>query len=158
VFVTYAPADGDRQRWEWDPDLVRASEAELCEKRYSGTWDQFKAAVMGGETKARRVLLWHLLRRDHHTLRIEDVPDFAVGELRVEWSVNEIRVMRDRISKAKLDESEREQMLMALDVQMVDAIEVAEVGKAPSPPSGSGTGQPSRKRSASGRGSGTGSA
>lgn len=131
MFVTYQPSDGERQRWEWDPDRVRQSEAEMVEKRYGKTWDQFKAGVMSGDSKARRVLLWHLLRREHHTLRYEDTPDFYVGELVVEFSTGEIAVMRDRIMKANIPDDEREQMLTALDIQMTDAIALeSEMGKA----------------------------
>lgn len=134
MYVTYKPADGDAQRWEWNPDRVRQSDAELIEKRYGGkTWDQFKAGVMSGDSKARRVLLWHLLRREHHTLRYEDTPDFYVGELVVEFGVAEVAVMRDRILKASIPDDERDQMLTALDIQMADAIALeSELGKADS--------------------------
>lgn len=140
MFVTYQPSDGERQRWEWDPDRVRQSEAEMVEKRYGKTWDQFKAGVMSGDSKARRVLLWHLLRREHHTLRYEDTPDFYVGELVVEFSTGELAVMRDRIMKANIPEDEREQMLTALDIQMADAAALeSEMGKARSKKSDTAT-------------------
>lgn len=152
MIVIYEPADGDRQRWEWDPDRVRTSEAEICEKRYGKTWDQFKASVMQGESKARRVLLWHLMRREHHTLKFEDLPDFYTGELKVEFTTSEITVIRDRVAKAKMSESERDDMLTALDLQMAEAVEVAESGKAASSNGGRSTGQRSPKRSTSPRG------
>jgi len=140
MFVTYQPSDGERQRWEWDPDRVRQSEAEMVEKRYGKTWDQFKAGVMSGDSKARRVLLWHLLRREHHTLRYEDTPDFYVGELVVEFSTGEIAMMRDRIMKANIPDDERDQMLTALDIQMTDAIALeSEMGKARSKKSDTAT-------------------
>lgn len=134
MYVTYKPTDGDAQRWEWNPDRVRQSEAELIEKRYGGkTWDQFKAGVMSGDSKARRVLLWHLLRRAHHTLRYEDTPDFYVGELVVEFNVAEIDLMRDRLMKASVSDDDREQMLTGLDMLMADAIALdADLGKADS--------------------------
>lgn len=133
MYVTYKPSDGDEQRWEWNPDRVRQSDAEMVEKRYGKTWDQFKAGVMSGDSKARRVLLWHLLRREHHTLRYEDVPDFYVGEMLVEFDVAEIDFMRDRIMKASISDDERDQMLTALDIQMADAIALeSDLGKADS--------------------------
>lgn len=125
----------------------------MCEKRFGGAWDEFKAGVMQGQSKARRVLLWHLLRRQHHTLKYEDVPDFYTGELKVEWTTSELAAIRDRVAKAKLGDKERDDMLTALDVQMTEAIEVEELGKAGSNNGGSSTGRPSRKRSTSDLGS-----
>lgn len=154
MIVTYAPEDGDRQRWDWDPDRVRTSEAEIVEKRYGKSWDQFKASVMQGESKARRVLLWHLLRREHHTLKFEDLPDFYTGELQVEFTTSELTVIRDRVAKAKMSESEREDMLTALDLQMTEAVSADEAaGKAESSNGAQPTGQRSPKRSTSARGS-----
>jgi hypothetical protein len=153
LIVTYSPADGDRQRWEWDPDKVRTSEAEIVEKRHGGTWDQFKAAAMQGESKARRVLLWHLLRREHHTLKFEDLPDFLTGELQVEFTRSEIALIRDRVSRAQMAESERQDMLTALDLQMSEAVDGEPAGKAGSSNGERPTGQRSPKRSTSDPGS-----
>lgn len=99
MFVQYKPKDGEAQQWDFDPDEVRQSQAEMVEKRYGANWDAFLAAVRGGEAKARRVLLWHLIRLTHHTLRIEDVPDFRMGELTVEYSSTELRQLKDQLDR-----------------------------------------------------------
>lgn len=122
MIVTYSPEDGESRRWEFDPDRVRQSEAEMVEKRYGRTYDQWRQAVIQGDSKARRVLLWHLLRREHHTLRYEDTPDFYTGELTVEFSRGELLTIRDRVMKANLSDEEREQILTALDIEITDAI------------------------------------
>lgn len=122
MHVTYRPEDGGPQQWNFDPGRVRQSEAELIEKRYGHNWDKFRADVQSGSIKARRVLLWHLLRLEHHTLRYEDVPDFYTGELLVEHSAAELAVLKDRLMKASLPEDEREQMVVALDVEITEAI------------------------------------
>ena len=134
MFVTYQPEGEKPQRWEFDPDRVRQSRAEIIEKRFGKNWDQFRAGVQSGDSKARKVLLWHLISLEHHTLRYEDVPDFCMGELKVEHSRGELLVLRDRLAKVNLPEDEREQMLTALDIEITDAIASEDdLGKAPSP-------------------------
>lgn len=122
MIVTYSPEGGESRQWHFDPDRVRQSEAEMVEKRYGRTYDQWRQAVIQGDSKARRVLLWHLLRREHHTLRYEDTPDFYTGELKVEFSRGELLTIRDRVMKANLSDEEREQILTALDIEITDAI------------------------------------
>jgi len=129
MIVTYSPEGGESRRWDFDPDRVRQSEAEMVEKRYGRTYDQWRQAVTRGDSKARRVLLWYLLRREHHTLRYEDTPDFAIGELRVEWTRTELMSIRERVMKANLSDEEREEILTALDIEITDAIG-GEEGKA----------------------------
>jgi hypothetical protein len=134
MHVTYTADDGAVQRWEFNPLRVRSVEAELIEKRYGQPWDKFVADVQSGSMKARRILLWHLLKQEHHTLRYEDTPDFYAGDLAVEHTVTELNEIRERIEKAELPEAEREQVMAALDIAISDALargEVAE-GKAPS--------------------------
>lgn len=134
MFVTYAPEGESVQRWEFDPDKVRQSRAEMIEKRFGKNWDQFRAGVQSGDSKARKVLLWHMLSLEHHTLQYVDVPDFLMGELTVEHTRGELVVLRDRLSKANLPEDDREQMLTALDIEITNAMESeADGGKAPSP-------------------------
>jgi hypothetical protein len=130
MFVTYTPADGDEQRWEFDPGRVRQSEAEIVEKRYGATYDKWRQAIVTGEAKARRVLLWHLLRRDHHTMRYEDTPDFYMDELVVTHSHGELLTLRDRVLKANLPEEEREAVLAALDIEITEAMAGEDEGKA----------------------------
>jgi hypothetical protein len=134
MFVTYKPEGEDPQRWEFDPDRIRQSRAEIIEKRYGKNWDQFRAGVQSGDSKARRVLLWHLLSLEHHTLQYGDVPDFCMGDFKVEHSRGELVMLRDRLSKANLPDDEREQMMTALDIEITDAIaSEADLGKATSP-------------------------
>ncbi len=144
--VTYSPEGGDEQAWEWDPDRVRQTQAEMVEKRYGKPWAQFVIDVQAGNAKSRRVLLWHLLTQQHHTLRYEDTPDFYMGELEVEHSLSELTEIRDRALKASMPEDEREQLLTALDLGITEQLaQGEELGKAPSSESGSSTGSPSPK-------------
>jgi len=131
MHITYAPEDGDRQEWDFDPDRVRSSLAEMIERKYGETWDQFCVGVQSGNMRARRVLLWHLLRLEHPALRYEDVPDFYASEVKVQYSVAELNEFRDRLQKMHLPENQRDMAMAALDVEMTSAME-REEGKAPS--------------------------
>ncbi|WP_329426825.1 hypothetical protein OG339_42220 [Streptosporangium sp. NBC_01495] len=146
MFVTYSPEDGTEQRWTFDPKRVRASKAEMIEKRAGEPWDAWQAAVLAGKMRARRVLLWHLLTVDHPTLRWEDVPDFYAGELLVEYSVIELADIRGRVEKAEIPADQRDQALAALAALITEATarEAATEpeGKALSPTAASGTPSP----------------
>ena len=139
--VTYAPEGGAEQVWDFDPKRVRASEAEAIERRAGESWDAWLLNVQSGQMRARRVLLWHLMRRDHPTLRYEDTPDFFAGEVVVEHTRAELEEIRERAVRAKLPPDQREQVLSALDMAIDEARE-REGG-------GEGEGKASSKRSAS---------
>ena len=119
--VIYTPTDGDRQEWTYRHGKVRASEAEMCERRLEGVkWDGFEAAILQGAARARRVLLWHLLRLAHPALKWDDTPDFFMSELVIEMDLEDSRSYRERMDAlpktpdivdalAALDESIAEQ-------------------------------------------------
>jgi hypothetical protein len=151
VFITYRPEDQPAeavQRWEFNPGRIRQSEAEIIEKRYGAKFDVWRNDVRVGSAKARRVLLWHLLRREHPGLKYEDTPDFYMDEVLVEHSVTELVELRDRMAKATLDEETRGQIQTALDLEITEAmareglVDEAEAveGKATSPAVESATG------------------
>jgi len=131
MFVRYAPEGGQEQSWEFDPHQVRAAEAEVIEKRYGKGYEEWVNGVRSGEVKARRVLLWHLLRRQHHTLRFEDTPDFLLSELVCEHSVAELWTIKERMDKANLDPDQREQVLVALDIEISEAMAREQARSAP---------------------------
>ena len=109
MFVTYSPKGQEPQHWEFIPDDVFQDDAELVEKRFGGDWDAFLEGVRDGSARARRVLLWHLMRQDHPRLRFEDVPRFRMGEIKAEFSAAELREYADkleRIDRAGLGDDE----------------------------------------------------
>ncbi len=115
MHVTYSPADGPTQTWEFAPRLVKAGAAEVIEKRMDQRFDEWVDAVLAGSAKARRVLLWHLLAREHPFLRFEDAPDFAMGELVVDRDLSELIEWRKVIDSYKGSESVRQQGLDEVD-------------------------------------------
>lgn len=122
MHITYKPEDGEQQVWEFDPGRIRAGVAEVIEKRFGANFDMWRDGVRAGNAKARRVLLWHLLRQTHATLRYEDTPDFYMDELLVEFSVSELLELRERLERASMDESMREQVRTGLDLEITDAM------------------------------------
>ncbi|MFD9706213.1 hypothetical protein [Lentzea sp. NPDC059081] len=120
MFVTYSPDDGDVQQWEFAASEVTASQAEEVERAYGEPWDQFLVAVFSGGIRARRVLLWHLMRAEHPTLLYADTPDFKVGELECEFDKTELQQLRD---KAAQDKSLPAAVLAHIDAELATAPE-----------------------------------
>lgn len=136
--VVYSPGEGDVQEYKFVPDDVTQSQAEMIEKRYGRNWDDFLQDVRGGSAKARKVLLWHLLRQTHHTLRYEDTPDFRMGAVSVTFDLDELLVIRDRVLKANLPAEDRDAVLAALDVDITETMgdpaeDVPVAGQTPDP-------------------------
>lgn len=122
MHVIYTPEDGDRQEFTFDPGRVRASAAEMVEKRFGENWDTFVMGVQAGNIRARRVLLWHLLTRQHPAMRIEDTPDFFADEVLVQFSVAELTSLRERTASAKLPEDMKDKALAGIDMELDEAV------------------------------------
>lgn len=130
--ITYTPEGStDRQTWSFDHGRVRASAAEMIEKRFGDNWDAFVAGVQSGNMRARRVLLWHLMTQAHPGLKFEDVPDFFADEVKVEFTTAELTAIRARMEKAKVAEDVRERTLAAIDTELAEA--AVREGAAPEP-------------------------
>lgn len=122
MIVTYKPEGEEAQKWEFTPGRVKMSEAEILQKRFGGTWDEFKVGVMKGDIRSRRVMLWHLLRLQHHTLRFEDMTDFYDDELNLEFTKAELLNVRVGVEQlSTLSAEERESALASLDALIEDA-------------------------------------
>lgn len=124
--------------WEFQPEKVRQSQAELIEKRSGMTYAQWAKAVGDGSSLARRVLLWHLMTRDGQVVRIEELPDFYFGDLTIEPSIEELRRIREQVELSdELDDKSKQEALDAVDLEIAkllgkDEVEVKDLGKAPS--------------------------
>lgn len=136
MIVTYAPEPepGETRQeprvWEFDPTRVRQSKAEIIQKLSGMVWEEFCQRARGGDAKAQRVLLWHLLSLEHHTLKLEDVPDYCMGELKVQRSRGELRAMAAEIEAGGLDDDDKRQFVIGLQIEMGNAPEApSEVGK-----------------------------
>lgn len=135
MFVTYTPENGTPQIWEFDPEDEWSDDMILVEKQYGGTWLEFTAAVMSGDTSARRVLIWHLTRREHPTLSFRDLPRFKGRQVVVEQSVAELESNRATWEKAGGPEKENGALMGAMFDQEIEAARAKfgdGPGKAPS--------------------------
>lgn len=136
MFVDYTPEGQATQRLEFKPGRVRLSEAQMIEftyKKLAGearTYTQFVDDVRMGSAVARRVLLHHLLRKQHPTIRIDDV-DPLDGEIVTLFHKAELEEMRDMAEKSSaLSPSEKAQFLARLDDEIATAPDAEEPGKA----------------------------
>lgn len=118
--ITYAPKGGEPRIWDFEPAEISQPDAEEIEKRYGRLWDEFLEDLRKGGSRARRVLLWHLQRREHPTLRYEDTPVFRMGELTAEFSVDELLQIRDQVLKSHLSDEEKDGVLAGLDIEIRD--------------------------------------
>lgn len=150
--VIYRPEGEQPQTWEFKTGRVLQSQAELIEKRAGCNYEEWAMALQAGNAKARRVLLWHLQCRTHGLLRIEDLPDFAVGDLKIERDLDELLQFRAVIEATRMEDPEiREIALSQLDSEITAEqarIEAGDVeGKAPLNSSGDSTDSPSPESS-----------
>ena len=138
--VTYAPEgtpEGTAPRvWEFDPNRVRAVRAEMIEKRYGNRYAEWVTNVQRGEARARRVLLWHLMNLDHPHLKLEDVPDFMMGEVEVDYAISDLQRLRVEVSESAMDDKTKEETLERLDLEIatrlgktLDEVTPEELGK-----------------------------
>jgi hypothetical protein len=135
MWVTFTPEGGDKRDWHFVADDVWEDDAEAIEKAAGVAWDQWRNELRRGASRARRSLLWHLLRQDHPGLRFEDLQRYRKGELVVEFDVAELQVMRQNfLDSPRLTEDERHDLVADVDKEIAKAREkFGEPGKAPSP-------------------------
>lgn len=123
MFVQWDPEDGsDKQEWVFDAGDVGRKDGELIEKHFGGSWDQFVAALMVGNLRARAVLLWYMMKQVHSAVKFEDIPDFRVRQLSVEMGVSELKDLWKRAQRIKLDADQREAFEAQFAEDMKDAM------------------------------------
>lgn len=115
MYLVYKPEGSEEpQRWKYQPKKLMSPERELLEKLTSRNFTEFTVDVQKGNSRCRRALLFIYLKRQHPTLKFDDV-DFAWDELTLEHSKGELQLMREQLPdsvapeqldavRAKLDE------------------------------------------------------
>lgn len=129
MFIRHHPAGASEAKlYEFRPEKVMSSKAGIAEKLYSKacgerrTWEMFVADAKQGSITARRIVLWLAISTDHPFAKITDMPDFEVGELSMEYSKQELRLMRQAIEEStEVLESEKQAMLAGLERQIEEA-------------------------------------
>lgn len=140
MFVTYAPedpADGDRQEWTFEPGRVRAAEGQALLREFGEkSWDLFVQGVKVNNLHARRVLLWHLLRRAHPLMRFADTPDFYADEITIEFSSKELTELLEAVRISNEAPALKEQLVAAFESEIEVALKrEADQGKVLTPTS-----------------------
>jgi hypothetical protein len=112
--------------FEFDPDEVTSKEGQAIEKAMGGNAPSFEMwleLVRVGNIKARTILLWFLLQKEHPKTTLADVPDFKRKQLKVEMSVAELQELRTKMSKQKMEDGIREAFEAQFDVDIAEAME-----------------------------------
>ncbi|MFJ8081962.1 hypothetical protein ACIQ6Y_15260 [Streptomyces sp. NPDC096205] len=133
MYLVYSPEGNDEpQRFKYNPRKIMSAERENIERLTSRNWSQFTKDVIEGSSVCRRVLLYTFLKREHPTVKYDDV-DFAWDELRLEYSKAELIEMRDTVAENASGE-QRAAILAKLDEEIAEAYEDPEdQGKASLP-------------------------
>jgi hypothetical protein len=130
--VTYTGGDAP-QHWTFDPDGVAVDDAEQIEAAMGAgqTYDDFTRSLINATARARRVLLWYLMRRDHPDTRLlfSDVPIFKMGELVVELGTAELAVLQSQIEENDRITPERKRAALAAVAEEFAAAAMAEADR-----------------------------
>jgi hypothetical protein len=120
--VTFTGGDAP-QRWLFDPDAVTMAEAEQIESALGGaSWDDFLRGLLDNRARIRRVLLWHLQRRVHPDLLLADMPDYRMGDLKVEFGTAEIsRLIDDAHGVRDRDPARMDKLIETLEFERINA-------------------------------------
>lgn len=133
MYLVYQPEGSDEpKRWKYQPKKLMSPEREMLEKYTGRDFTDFSQAVLKGNSKCRRALLYLYLKREHPTLRFDDV-DFAWDELTLEHSKGELMLMREQLPDSVPPE-QLDAVRAKLDEEIEEAYEdPAEEGKAQLP-------------------------
>lgn len=128
AYLIYQPDGSEEpQRWKYVPQKLMSAEREMLEQRTGRTFAVFTKAVLQGDSRCRRALLYLFLKREHPTTRYEDV-DFAWDELRVEWTRAELLLLRQQALESP--SPEQATILAQIERDLPDAIDDGDEGKA----------------------------
>ncbi|AZM91431.1 hypothetical protein [Streptomyces sp. W1SF4] len=120
MYLVYKPEGSEEeQRWEYNPRRIMSAEREALEKRTGKDFSDFTKAVANGNSGCRRALLHMYLKREHPTLRYEDV-DFAWDELTLVQTRAELVFIREQAAE-HASPDQREAMLAGLDQAIAEA-------------------------------------
>jgi hypothetical protein len=88
MYLVYRPGEQleSEKRWHVDIDRLPFAELKMIQHATGLKMAMFQSNLMQGDVEALQALLWVYLRREHATLRVEDV----------EFTLAELELMRDR--------------------------------------------------------------
>lgn len=130
MFLVYRPEGQDEpKRWRYNPRKIMSAERENIERLTGRNWSEFTKDVVQGSSICRRALLYTFQKREHPTIKFDDV-DFAWDELELEYTRGELIQIREAAAEGASAEM-RPAILARLDEQIEAAFEdPEEEGKA----------------------------
>jgi hypothetical protein len=136
MYLTYRPEGSEEPtRWKYDPKRLMSPEMERLERLTGLTYAEFVRDVQKGSSLCRRALLYVFKKRQHPTLKFEDV-SYAWGELEFEFSKSELQEMRTEAAENTAAD-QRDAVLAKFDEEIAAAYDDTESeGKAPRPSEG----------------------
>ncbi|WP_405841627.1 hypothetical protein [Streptomyces sp. NBC_01518] len=136
MYLKYEPEGSDEpKRWKYQPKKLMSAEREMLERYTGKNFTEFSTDVLKGNSKCRRALLYLYLKREHPTLKFDDV-DFAWDELTLEHSKGELLLMRENVAES-VPAEQLAAVLEKLDQEIAEAAEdPEEQGKAQLPVAG----------------------
>ncbi|MFF0136769.1 hypothetical protein ACFYRN_10010 [Streptomyces sp. NPDC005227] len=122
MFLVYSPEGSETpNRWKYNPRKIMSAEREWIERRTDRNWSEFTKDVIQGNSLCRRALLFTYLKREHPTVKWDDV-DFAWDELKLEYSKAELIELRATVADS-VSGDERAAVLEKLDTEIAEAVE-----------------------------------
>lgn len=101
MFIKYTPSEGEeQQQFYFQLAKLMSVEAEKIEEITSWSFEEFQQQLMRGSARARRVLLWILLKRQHPTMRLTDI-NVPVDAITVDFDRDEFDAMLAEFEKAR---------------------------------------------------------
>ena len=136
MYLVYQPEGSEEpQRWKYLPKKLMSAERETIERLTGKNFTEFSQEVLKGNSRCRRALLFVYLKREHPTLKFDDV-DFAWDELTLEHSKGELLLMREQLPDSVPPE-QLETVRAKLDEEIAEALDdPEEEGKAQLPIAG----------------------
>ncbi|XUL90994.1 hypothetical protein ACQ86D_33825 [Streptomyces galilaeus] len=136
MYLVYQPEGSDEpKRWKYQPKKLMSPEREMLERFTGKNFTEFTQDVLKGNSKCRRALLYLYQKREHPTLKFDDV-DFAWEELTLEHSKGELLLMRENVAES-VPADQLAAVLEKLDQEIAEAYEDPdEQGKAQLPIAG----------------------
>lgn len=133
MYLVYSPEGSEEpKRWKYQPKKLMSAEREMLERYTGRNFSEFTVDVQKGNSKCRRALLYLYLKREHPTLKFDDV-DFAWDELTLEHSKGELLLMRENVIDS-VPADQLQAVLEKLDAEITEAYEDPdEQGKASLP-------------------------
>ncbi|QFZ75102.1 hypothetical protein GFH48_19135 [Streptomyces fagopyri] len=122
MYLVYSPEGSEEpKRWKYNPRKIMSAEREWVERRTERNWSEFTKDVVQGSSLCRRALLYVFLKREHPTVKWDDV-DFAWDELTLEYSKGELIEIRKTASETA-PADQRDAVLEKLDGEIAEAFE-----------------------------------